>query len=63
MKIKTLKESPIKHRESHTAPTKFGMGDFYGTGVKQKVGRLRGDTVGFREVEPSKMKKPPRSLA
>ena len=49
--------------ESHTSPSKFGMGDHYGTGIKQKVGRMREDSVGQIPVSPKKMKKPPRSFA
>lgn len=50
-----------KHRENHSANAKFGMGDNYGTGVKQKVGRIR-DGMGMRAMTPSKLKKPPKSV-
>ncbi len=52
-----------KHIESHTSPTKFGMGDNYGTGIKQKIGRVREDTMGMLAVTPKKLKKPPKSIA
>lgn len=50
-------------REAHTSPTKFGMGDSYGSGVRNPIGKMRSDSVGFRPVIGSKMKKPPKSLA
>jgi len=31
---------PKKPRFSHTANTKYGMGDNYGSGVRQKLGRV-----------------------
>lgn len=50
-------------RGSHTSPSKFGMGDHYGTGERAKIGKLRGPTVGFESLSPSKLKEPPKSLA
>ena len=50
-------------KEAHTAPTKYGMGDYYGTGIKQKVGIMKRD---YLSATPSKSKnfgKPPKSLA
>jgi len=47
----------------HTDNTKFGMGDYYGTAIKQKVGRIREDQVGFENVSNKKLGKPPKSLA
>lgn len=38
-------------------------GDYYGTGFKNKVGKLRDSTVGYRPVSKSQMGKPPKSLA
>lgn len=52
-----------KHVETHTAPTKFGMGDYYGTGIRQKLGRMREDSMGMIAMTPKKLKKPPRSIA
>lgn len=47
----------------HVSHTSMGMGDYYGTGVKQKLGRMRDDSMGMIAVTPKKLKKPPRSLA
>ena len=40
---------------------KVAAGDNYGIGVKNKVGKLRGGTVGFIPVSKAKLKKPPKS--
>lgn len=50
--------------ESHTAPTKFGMGDFYGTSMKQPEGKVRdSSTVGTRPVSRKGLSTPPKGLA
>lgn len=51
------------HKESHVAPTKYGMGDNYGTGIRQKLGRVREDTLGMQAISKKKLKNPPKSLA
>lgn len=48
--------------EDHCANAKIGMGDFYGTGVKNPVGRIR-DSYTTTPVAPGKVKTPPKSLA
>lgn len=50
-------------RNAHTANTKYGMGDNYGSGIKQKVGRIREDQLGFGYVSNKKIAKPPKSIA
>lgn len=52
-----------KNRFAHTANTKYGMGDNYGTGVKQKLGRMREDSMGMVKLNQKKLKTPPRGLA
>lgn len=59
--MKSKKNSP--RHEWHTAQTKFGMGDYYGTGIKQKIGRLRDSSLDANPVSKSKLGKPPKSLA
>lgn len=49
-------------KEAHTANTKYGMGDYYGTGIRAPLGKIR-DMTGMVEVSHKKMKKPPKSLA
>lgn len=51
-----------KHKEAHTFNVKKGMGDYYGTGIKAKVGRMR-DGLGQIPVPTKKLSKPPKSLA
>ncbi len=50
-------------RFAHVANTKYGMGDNYGTGIKQKVGSIREDFMNIAQVTPKKLGKPPKSLA
>jgi len=52
-----------KSVEAHTMHTKYGMGDYYGTGIKQKVGRMRDDSMGMTALPPKKLKTPPKNLA
>jgi hypothetical protein len=52
-----------KNKFAHTADTKYGMGDNYGTGVKAKLGKIRDNTVGMMLINPKKMKTPPKSTA
>ena len=56
--MKKLKKTP----NAHTANTKYGMGDYYGVGVKQKVGILRDDYLNA-PIKSKKLGKTPKSLA
>lgn len=52
------------HKEAHAMSNKIGMGDYYGTGIKQKMGKMRESyTPMDNPVSLKKLKKPPRSLA
>lgn len=53
---------PKKPRFSHTANTKYGMGDNYGTGIKAKLGRVRNDTPGMVNLSKKKLGTPPKSV-
>jgi hypothetical protein len=57
-KLKPLK----KHVEAHSSSAKLGMGDFYGSGVKNPVGKIR-DVFTVNQPSMKKMGKPPKSLA
>lgn len=49
-----------KHKVAHTSKSQVGFGDYYGSGVKNKVGTTREELT----MEPVKtIKKPPKSLA
>lgn len=56
-----MKKSKV-HKENHVAPTKIGMGDNYGTGLKAKVGKPI-SIMGVSPISNSKMGKPPKNLA
>lgn len=56
MKIKSGKNA-------HTANTKYGSGNFYGSGIKQPVGKSIVSQLDFRSSTPRSLKKPPKSLA
>lgn len=47
---------------AHTDSKRTGMGDFYGTGVRNPIGKMR-DGSGMIPVTPKGLKKPPKSLA
>lgn len=51
-----------KHKEAHASSAKKGIGDYYGSGIKNKVGRMR-DGFGINAVRKKGLKTPPRSLA
>lgn len=48
--------------DSHVSHTSMGMGDYYGTGVKAKVGKVK-EGLGISPMSPKKLGKPPKSLA
>ncbi len=47
-------------KQAHTSNQKFGMGDFYGVGVKNKVGRVNDS---YMNPKSKNIGKPPKSLA
>lgn len=54
---------PLKRtKEAHASPSKTGSGDYYGSGIKQKVGIMREDYLSY-PISQKKMKNPPKSLA
>lgn len=55
-------KKPGKNRFAHTANTKYGMGDNYGTGLKAKIGKMREDSLGMLALTPKKLKTPPKSV-
>ncbi len=57
--MKNLK--PLKN--AHTPNTKYGMGDYYGSGIKNPIGKIIDSTVGFTPLSPKKLKNPPKNLA
>lgn len=49
-------------KTAHTANSKIGMGDYYGSGIRQPIGKMR-DGAGLYPISKKGMKKPPKSLA
>ncbi len=49
-------------KQHNTSRSQIGMGDFYGTGMKQKVGRTK-DIMTEKNLTKKQMKSPPKSLA
>lgn len=48
---------------AHTPKSQKGLGDYYGSGIRAKFGKMRSDSMGMQTLTPEEMKKPPRSLA
>lgn len=45
----------------HVSHTSMGMGDYYGTGIRAKIGKMR-DGMGMETVTPKQLKTPPKSV-
>jgi len=58
-----VKNDTKKPKISHTPRSSKGLGDYYGTGIRAKIGKMREDSMGMHEITPAKLKKPPKSLA
>lgn len=54
-------KKPKINKQAHTANTKYGMGDYYGTGVRSKLGTIR-DGMGMQKLSQKKLKTPPKSV-
>jgi len=59
--MKPLK-APKPLKNAHTSNAKKGMGDYYGTGVRNKLGKIV-DGFGMNQVSKNKLRTPPRGLA
>lgn len=51
-----------KYKQAHTDNTKYGMGDYYGTGITNKIGKIR-DVMGYEAPKNVNLNKPPKSVA
>jgi hypothetical protein len=49
-------------KEWHSSNQKYGMGDYYGTAIKNPIGRVR-DSYMTPKMSSKKLGKPPKSLA
>lgn len=57
-----MTKGKTKYKQAHTDNVKIGMGDYYGTGLTAKIGKIR-DVTGFENPQKVNLKKPPKSLA
>ena len=59
-----IKNSKVRTpMNAHTPKTQRGVGDYYGTAIKQKVGRMRDDFVVGSSKSSKSLGNPPRKLA
>lgn len=56
-----LKSPLSKDNSGKKIQSSGGMGDYYGSGVRNPMAKSR--DVGLNPVTPAKLKKPPKSLA
>lgn len=60
--MSTNKKARVK--QAHVAPVKFGSGDYYGQGLRNKIGRMRETYDSDADSISRAMKtKPPKTLA
>lgn len=55
-------KKPGKNRFAHTQNTPYGMGDNYGSGIRNPVGKMR-EGMGQQAISKAKLNKPPLNLA
>lgn len=62
-----MKQANIKNSKTssewHCGRSCNAMGDNYGTALKNKVGKMRSDSIGVIPVSKKGMNTPPKSLA
>jgi hypothetical protein len=60
-KIKSSKTKKPYKGPAHTAESQKGMGDYYGSGIVAKIGRMRSG-MGYEQLSPKELGTPPRSV-
>lgn len=60
-KIKNPWQFNPSNADQRASPS-VGAGDYYGTGIKQKIGTVRSDSMSSNAA-PKQLNKPPKSLA
>jgi hypothetical protein len=58
----TLKNTRANGKTAHTSSSKVGSGDFYGSGIRNKMARTIENMVEM-PMPKGKMKRPPKTLA
>jgi hypothetical protein len=56
------KQSGPPYKFAHTAGSSKGLGDYYGTGIVAKLGKMREGSTGMQTLTPEELKKPPKSV-
>jgi hypothetical protein len=59
--IKKPWEFDASNADQRAGPS-AAAGDYYGTGVRNPIGRLRDDTMGYRPATKKQLGKPPKSV-
>jgi hypothetical protein len=57
-----IKSNKSKTKFAHESSNKFGMGDNYGTGIKNKIGKVRDNYDGMNNLSKKKLGTPPKSV-
>jgi hypothetical protein len=60
--MKKKQQSNKALKTAHTANTPYGMGDYYGSGVRNPMGKVK-EGMGITPVGNKGLKTPPRRLA
>lgn len=60
--MKKAKSTVKALKNAHTPNTKLGMGDYYGSGIRNPVGKVI-EGLGVKEMSKKQLSTPPRSLA
>ncbi len=58
--MKKANPKPKALKNAHTSNAKFGMGDNYGSGVRNPIGKIR---EGMKSLSSKSLKKAPKALA
>ncbi len=60
--ISQVKSIKSKTKFAHESSNKYGMGDNYGTGIKNKMARSRDNNIGMTNLSKKKLGTPPKSV-
>lgn len=60
-RIKSPWSKDPSNADQRAAPS-AAMGDYYGTGYKNPIGKIRSSTVGYRPVSPKQLGTPPKNV-
>ncbi len=62
-KVKNFIGRGVASNDSGLVPNEHqGMGMYYGQGMKNPIGKMRGDSIGYRPVSRKQLGTPPKSV-